>query len=629
MPLKKLEFKSGVNKERTQYSSEGGWFDSDKVRFRQGLPEKIGGWEQISTATFLGVCRSLWNWVTLGGQNIVGVGTHLKMYLELGTSYSDITPIRVTTNAGDITFAATDGSTAITITDTAHGALPNDFVTFSGAVSLGGVITAAILNKEYQIDDVVDTNDYKITALDANDAAIAANSSDTGNGGAAVIGAYQIPSGSDIEVPTAGWGGGAYGIGVWSTGETTTSNLRLWGQSNFGEDLLFNPRGGGLYYWDATNLVATRGVNVTSLTGATDVPTLVLFSLVSDINRFAFVFGCNAAGTSTLDPLLIRWSDKEDVADWTPTATNESGDLRLSHGSRIVTATQARQEVLVWTDTALYGLQYLGPPEGWGAQILGTNSSIISPNAAAYVGNTAFWMGQDKFYFYDGTVQTLICDVRRFIYNDINETQLGQTFSGIVEEFNEVWWFYCSAGVTAIDKYVLYNYVEKSWAVGTLARTAWVDSGLRTNPLAATYTNNLVYHELGNDDKETGTTAAIAAEITSSEIDLDDGDKFMFINRMLPDVTFEGSDAASPALTMELKPMTNAGSGFLATPSEGGNSSATVTRTSTSVIEQFTDQVYVRVRGRQLVVKVSSSAEGVAWQLGSPRVDMRPDGRRG
>jgi hypothetical protein len=629
MPLKKVELTPGVNKERTQYSSEGGWFDADKVRFRQGLPEKIGGWERFSSATFLGVARSLWNWVTLSGNNLVGVGTHLKMYIEQGTAYNDITPIRSTTAAGDVTFAATNGSSSITVSDTAHGVLPDDFVTFSGSASLGGVITATILDKEYQIDSVTDVDNYVITALDASDVALAANASDTGDGGAAVVGAYQIGTGSEIEVPTAGWGGGGFGIGVWSIGETTTSNLRLWGQSNFGEDLLFNPRGGGLYYWDATNLVGTRGVNVTSLSGASDVPTLVLFSLVSDINRFAFAFGVNAAGSATIDPLLIRWSDQEDVADWTSTALNQAGSLRLTRGSRIITAVQARQEVLVWTDAALYGLQYLGAPDGWGAQILGDNTSIVSPNAAAYSHNKAFWMGRDKFYMYDGTVQPLVCDVRRHIYNDINVTQYGQTFSGIIEEFNEVWWFYCSAGSTTVDRYVIYNYVEGIWVNGTMARTAWLDSGLRTNPMAATYTKNLVYHERGCDDNETGTTAAISADITSTEFDLDDGDQFMFIKRILPDMTFDGSDAASPALSMELKPMTNSGSGYLSTPSEGGNSSATVTRTSTSVIEQFTGQVYVRVRGRQMVMKISSSAEGVAWQLGAPRLDMRPDGHRG
>lgn len=629
MTIQKIKVQGGVNKERTQYSTEGGWFDADKVRFRQGYPEKIGGWERLSAATFLGVCRSLWNWVTLSGNNIVGVGTNLKFYLELGTAYHDITPLRVTTAAGDVTFAATNGSSSITVADTAHGAFPGNFVTFSGSASLGGVITATILDKEYQVDSLVDADSYIIIALDASDVAIEANASDTGNGGAGVVGAYQIATGSGIELPTAGWGAGGLGLGTWGEGENTASGLRLWSQSNFGEDLLFNPRGGGLYYWDATNLVATRGVNVTSLAGASDVPTKVIFSLVSDINRFAFAFGVNTLGSTTLDPMLIRWSDKEDVADWTPTPLNEAGDLRISHGSRIVAATQARQEMLVWTDSALYGFQYLGAPEGWGAQLLGDNISIISPNAAAYVDNKSYWMGRDKFYTYDGTVRTLVCNLRRHVFTDINASQMGQTFTGVIEEFHEIWWFYCSNDSDTVDLYVLFNYVDNTWANGTLARTAWLDSGLRTNPVAATYSNNLVYHEVGNDDNETGTVVPIDAQITSSEIDLEDGNSFMFINRALPDITFDGSTADSPAASLEIKPLKNSGSGFNSPLSEGGNSSATITRTATSVIEQFTGQVFVRVRGRQMVVKISSSDLGVAWQAGDMRVDMRPDGRRG
>lgn len=628
MPIKKLVIKGGINRERTQYSTEGGWYDGDKVRFRQGEPEKIGGWQRLSDNVFLGICRSLWNWVTLAGKNIVGVGTNLKFYLELGTQYYDVTPIRSTTAAGAVTFAATTGSSVLTVSDTAHGALTNDFVTFSGASSLGGLIVASALNQEYQIASLVDDDSYTVVAKDTNGATLTANASDTGNGGASVVGAYQINTGNEIAVPLAGYGAGGFGLGTWGFGTVTTRPLRIWAQSNFGEDLLFNYIGGDLFYWDATNGVITRAVYVSALAGASDVPTAVNYSLVSDINRFAFAFGVNPVGSSVLDPMLIRWSDKEDVADWTSTTLNEAGELRVSHGSRITTALQARQEVLVWTDSAMYGLQYLGAPEGWGAQLLGDNTSIISQNAAAYVGNMAFWMGRDKFYMYDGTVQTLPCDVRRYIYTDINATQFEQVFAGIVEQFSEVWWFYCSSGSDTIDSYVLYNYVEHVWAIGTLTRTAWIDSGLRTNPVAATYSNNLVYHEVGNDNNETA-NEAIEAYITSSEIDLDDGHQFMFIKRVLPDVTFEGSAASSPAIIMELKPMNNAGSGYTTPASQGGNSSGTVTRTSTSVIEQFTEEVFVRVRGRQMVVKISSTGLGVAWQLGAARYDIRPDGRRG
>ena len=628
MPYKKIQIRPGVNRENTRYTTEGGWYESDKIRFRQGSPEKIGGWERISTYTFLGVCRSLWNWVTLGGQNIVSVGTEIKYYIERGGFYYDVTPLRDTTAAGDVTFAAVDGDATLTVTDTAHGATAGSYVTFSGATSLGGNIIADVLNQEYEIATIVDDDNYTIEAKDTSGATVTANSSDTGNGGASVVGAYQINIGSDVNLPLIGWGGGGYGLGTWGFGATSTMSMRLWSQSNFGEDLLFAYRGGGLYYWDATNGVTTRAVDATALSGASDVPVIVNYTSVSDIYRFAFAFGCNDSGSSTLDPMLIRWSDQEDVANWTPAATNQAGSLRVSHGSEIITALQARQEVLVWTDSTLYGLQYLGAPEVWGAQLLGDNISIASQNATAYVGGTAFWMGRDKFYIYDGTVKPLVCNVKRYVFNDLNKEQYEQVIVGTNEAFNEVWWFYPSAGSETIDKYVVYNYVENIWYYGSLARTAWLDSGLRDNPIAATYNNKLVYHEVGTDDNEGTEAVAINAYITSSEFDLDDGHQFMFINRMLPDVTFEGSSTDSPAISMTLSPLKNSGAGYTSPASTGGNSSATVTRTATVPIEEFTGQVYVRVRGRQMVIKVESTAEGVAWQLGSPRFDMRPDGRR-
>ena len=404
--------------------------------------------------------------------------------------------------------------------------------------------------------------------------------------------------------------------------------MRLWSQGNFGENLLFAYRGGGLYYWVASGTETTPAVNVTTLPGASAVPTVVNYTTVSDIYRFAFAFGCNDYGETALDPMLIRWSAKEDVANWSPAATNEAGSLRVSNGSEIVTCMQARQELLVWTNSALYGLQYLGAPEVWGAQLLGGNISIASQNAAVYVAGTAFWMGVDKFYTFDGTAKPLICNLRRYVFSDINEEQYKQVIAGTNEAFNEVWWFYPSTDSTTNDRYVVYNYVEGIWYYGTLARTAWLDSGLRDNPLAATYNNNLVYHEVGTDNKETSETAPINAYITSSEFDLDEGDRFMLVSRVLPDVTFEGSTADTPAISMTFTPLINAGSGYTTPASTGGNSSTAVTRSATVPIETFTGQAYLRVRGRQMVVKVESTAEGVAWQLGSPRFDMRPDGRR-
>ena len=629
MPLKKLIFKPGINREVTRYTNEGGWYECDKVRFRQGFPEKIGGWSQISGTTFLGVCRSLWNWVTLGSINLIGVGTHLKFYLEQGGGYNDITPIRETTAAGDVTFAATSGDATLTVTDNGHGARVNDFVTFSGAVSLGGNITADILNQEYQITVVIDDDNYEVEAKDnVTGAPVLADGSDTGNGGAAVVGAYQIRTGESYEVPLSGWGGGTWGAGVWGTGGISTEAIRLWSQSNFGEDLIFGPRGGDIFYWDATNGVSTRGVYLSSLAGASDVPTQQNFILVSDINRFVFCFGTNDVGTATVDPMLIRWSDQEDPANWTPASTNQAGSLRLSRGTRIVSAKQSRQEVLVWTNSSLYSLQYQGAPAVWGAQLVGDNISIASQNAVAFASGVAFWMGKDKFYMYDGRSQPLKCDVRRFVFGDFNELQYDQVFAGTNEAFHEVWWFYCSLGSDNVDKYVVYNYLEQTWYYGTMGRTAWLDSGLRDYPLAATYSYNLVNHELGTDDNETGTPVPITATITSGQFDLDDGDKFAFIWRIMPDVTFDGSTATSPAATMSLLPLANSGSGYNNPLSEGGSNSGAVTRTATVPIEQFTGQVNTRVRGRQMSLKMESTDLGVKWQLGSPRVDMRPDGRR-
>ena len=629
MALKKLLFKPGINREVTRYSNEGGWYECDKVRFRQGYPEKIGGWNRISATTYLGICRSLWNWVTLGSISLIGVGTHLKFYLEQGGGYNDITPIRETTSAGDVTFSATSGDSTLTVTDTGHGARLNDFVTFSGAVSLGGNIDADVLNQEYQITVIVDADTYEVEAKDdVTGVAVTANTSDTGSGGAAVVGEYQIRTGEAYEVPLTGWGGGTWSAGVWGTGGVSTEGIRLWSQSNFGEDLIFGPRGGDIYYWDATNNVSTRAVALQDVSGASDVPTQQNLLLVSDINRFVFAFGTNDVGTATVDPMLIRWSDQEDATNWTPASTNQAGSLRLSRGTEIVAARQARQEVLVWTNSSLYSLQYVGAPGVWGAQIVGDNISVISQNAVAYANGIAFWMGQDKFYMYDGRTQTLKCDVRKYVFEDLNHLQFDQVFAGTVEAFHEIWWFYCSENSNTVDKYVVFNYLEQTWYYGTMDRTAWLDSGLRDYPLAATYSNNLVEHEFGTDNNEGVDPVAIEAYITSGQFDIDDGDKFALIRRIMPDMSFEGSTATSPAATMTLYPLANSGSGYNSPLSESGNSGGSVTRSATVPVEAFTGQIDTRVRGRQMSVKVESNAEGVKWQLGSPRVDMRPDGRR-
>jgi hypothetical protein len=613
--LKKVQITPGVNRENTRYANEGKWYESDKVRFRQGTPEKIGGWQRFSSETFLGVCRSLFNWVTLGGQNLIGVGTNLKFYIERGGAYYDVTPIRSSVTLTD-PFDTTNGSPIVLVTDTAHGGITGDFVTFSGATAVGGLT----LNGEFEIT-VLTANTYNITA--------SSNASSTANGGGTVTAAYQINIGNELAVPFSGWSAGGFGLGTWGFGGTTTVEMRLWSQSNFGEDLIFAPRGGGLFYWDASSGVATRAVNVSSLGGASGVPTVVNYAVVSDINRFVLAFGCNEIGSSTLDPMLIRWSDQEDAGMWTPSATNQAGSLRLSRGAQIISALQARQEILVWTDTSLYSLQYLGAPDVWGAQILGDNISIAGPNSVVYANSIAYWMGRDKFYRYDGTVVPLPCDVRRYVFTDFNQDQYYQVFAGTNQSFNEVWWFYCSADSTEVDRYVVYNYVENLWHYGTLRRTAWIDAKLRDYPIAATYSHNLVLQEIGTDCNETGTAFPINAYILSSEFDMDDGDHFVLINRVLPDVTFEGSTADSPAITMTLLPLSNSGSGYNSPLSEGGNSSNAITRTATIPIEKFTGQVFTRIRGRQFAMRVESTALGVSWQLGASRLDMKLDGRRG
>ena len=708
MALKKIIFKPGVNRENTRYTTEGGWYECDKVRFRQGTPEKIGGWIQLSANTFLGVCRALWNWITLGGANLIAVGTNLKYYIEVGGGYNDITPLKyhtatdtvnnpfdtqtssniitvndtgsnvqvgdlvdisgvtttldgipavefntrhtvtarisanqyqieVLTNAttglsgigGNVTFnyvnywveltnpyTTVNGSNIVTVNAPSHGAITGNFVTFQPPVTFNGVT----IDGEYQIT-VINSGSYTIQA--------STNASASGTYIGTTFAEYQIDVGPEFQVPLFGWGAGPWGGGGWGVGESILYGLRLWSQTNFGEDLVFAPRGGGLYYWDATGGVTARGVNAASLVGASDVPTTLLYTTVSDASRFVFAFGCNDYGSTTIDPMLIRWSDQESVTMWTPQPTNQAGSLRLSHGSEIYSAWQVRQEIVVFTDSSIYSLQYLGPPAVWGSQLLGDNISIIGPNAAALASGVLYWMGRDKFYKYDGSVTTLSCDLRQYIFSDINLSQEFQVFASTNEGFNEVWWFYCAAGETTVSKYVVYNYLENIWFYGTLERSAWLDTGLRDYPIAATYAKNLVYQENGVDDGTTLPAVPFYSYIQSSEFDIDDGHNFGFIWRILPDITFRQSTATSPQVTMTLIPLQNSGAGYNTPPSVGGDDNATVVRSSTVPVEQFTGQVYVRVRGRQLVFKVEGEQLGLQWQLGAPRIDIRPDGRRG
>jgi hypothetical protein len=558
--------------------------------------------------------------VTLGGQNLLAVGTNLKYYIESGGAYNDITPLRKTpATLVNNPFATTSGSTTVVVTDATGGYINGDFVTFSGATAVAGLT----LNGEYQLSTIgASTTTYEITA------ASAANATTTG-GGAAVVAAYQVNVGTAFAIPLVGWGAGAWGSGTWGIGSASTNQMRIWSQANFGEDLIFGPNGGQIYIWKANTSLTTRGVLISSLVGASSVPTVQNLILISDSSRFTFAFGCNDYGSADQNPTLIRWSDQEDYLEWFPAATNQAGSLQLSHGSKIVTALQSRQEILVWTDSSLYSMQYQGPPAVWGAQLLADNISIAGPNACAIASGVTYWMGIDKFYKYDGRTQTLRCDLRQYIFQDINLEQAAQIFASTNEGFNEVWFFYCSANSFTIDKYVTYNYAEDVWAYGTMARTAWLDSALRQHPMAATYSYNIVFHEQGNDDNETGTTLPINAVIETTEFDIDDGDHFGFVWRIVPDITFRGSDTASPQVTMTLIPMQNSGSGYNSPISLGGNSDATIVRTATVPIEEFTGQVYVRVRGRQMIMKIESNQLGCAWQLGSPRIDIKQDGRRG
>jgi hypothetical protein len=626
MPLKKLVMKTGVNKENTRYFNEGGWYSCDKIRFRQGSPEKIGGWQQITNDQFLGIGRSLWAWASLVGAKYIGIGTNLKYYIALagGGVYNDITPVRKTTTLNN-PFTG-DGTSTVTVTDVAHGGITGDYVTYSGATGT----YASTFNAEFQIT-VLTADTYTITA----GSAIAAGT----YGGATVLAAYQINIGDAIQTPLTGWDAGGWGLGTWGNGSTSTSSIRIWNHYNFGEDLIFGPKDGPMYYWDQTSGLTSRGVALTSLSGASEVPTVQRLFMVSDKSRIVLAFGCNEIGSAVQDPMLIRWSDQESAVNWKPAITNQAGSLRLSHGSAIQSIAQVRQEILVWTDTALYSMQYLGPPEVYSTQLLSDNISIISDRAWATAAGVTYWMGNEKFYMYDGRTQNLVCDLRQFIFSDINFNQLEQVFAGTNEQFNEVWWFYCSANSTTVDRYIIFNYVEKAWYYGNLSRTAWIDTSVSSNvPIAADYNSRLINHETGLDDNATSTTLPIEAYITSSEFDIEDGHNLGFVWRVLPDVNFTGSASESPTMNLTLLPLQNSGSGYTrgVTPvasvtsdmSVAGENSYPVVRGSTVPVDRYTGQVNIRVRGRQMSIKAASDQIGVQWQLGACRIDIRPDGRK-
>lgn len=618
MAFNKVIFKPGINKEVTPYAAEGQWIDCDKVRFRAGFPEKIGGWQRLSTQTFMGTCRAIFGWATRGGLRLLGVGTNLKYYVAGNGVYHDITPLRSTTGVGDVTFDATSGSAVVVVMDVGHGASAGDFVTFSGAVSLGGAITAVVLNREYRVGTVLTVDSYTI------DAGVNATAGDTGNGGAATVGAYQIPVGASTTAPISGWGAGPWGAGPWGVGTPGLQVLRLWNHANFGEDLIFGPRGGGLYYWDSSAGFGVRGVQLTG----NDTPTSHLALIVSDVSRFVIALGCNDLTGPALDPMLVRWSDQEQPAFWTPAITNQAGGQTLSNGSRIITGRQNKQEILIWTDTALYSMQYQGPPAVWGFQLMGENTSIISTQAAAVSNGVAYWMGRDRFYRYDGRVQELPCSLQRFVFGDVNFSQIEQIVCGTSEGFNEIWWHYPSLGSLTNSRYVIYNYAQGVWYHGTLTRTAWFYSALYGHPMAAV-DNTIVEHEVGVDSNVDGNVQPILSHIVSAPMAFGNGDQYTLINRVLPDMTFLGSATPSPQVTMELTPLKKPGSGYTSPRSQGGNSSGAVVRSAAAPVEIFTEQINLRVRGRMISLKVRSEDAGVMWQLGTPLTDARADGRNG
>jgi hypothetical protein len=698
MPLQKLQFKPGINRESTNYSNEGGWFDCDKIRFRSGYPEKIGGWTQQNPAQYLGVARALWAWVDLAGNNFIGVGTNLKYYIQSG-SYYDVTPI-VTTNtlvnkcatafstlnggitatattltltstasfpstggiiridSEDISYVGVTGATltglirgvnsttaavhntaanvggyTVTITDVSYNPFAGDFLTITGGTPFGGIT----LSGEYIVTGVPSASTYTITA-----ATFATSPQVSATGGTIVV-AYQLPVGTNIAVFGTGWGTGTWGRGSWGSGFSSvlSSQLRLWSNDNYGQNLLIAPRTGAIYYWLASSGLGTRAQPLDTLATAagrdgTFVPNNVYQVLSAPIQQFVICMGSNpyqvATPNTTFNPLLVRWSDQADEYQWVPAVTNQAGEFALSNGSEIIGARTTRQEILIWTDTALYSMQYLGAPYVWGFQILMDNLSIMSPNAMVTVNNVTYWMGRDKFYMYTGRVETLPCTVRQYVFQDVNIDQNYQIFAASNEGYNEVWWFYVSndtVGGTVIDKYVIYNYLDQVWYFGSMARTAWLDTSLQLYPLAADYNSRLLFHESGVNDNSTTATLPITAYIQSSDFDIGDGHNFGFVWRILPDLNFNGSNVSSPSVTMTVLPRVNSGTAYGSADSPKVQSSNVYSNTQNFYnIQEFTGQVYTRIRGRQMAFKIESNTVGVAWQLGAPRIDIRPDGRR-
>jgi hypothetical protein len=620
MALTKLVFRPGINRETTAYANEGGWFDCNLVRFRAGKPESIGGWTRYTRAQMLGTGRSLLTWTSLDGTIYTGMGTNLKYYVIRGGGLNDITPIRETTTAGEITFAATDGSAVITVSDTSNGVFLNDFVTFSGAASLGGNITALILNTEHQVTRVVDADTYEITV------SVAANASDIGDGGASVVGAYQINTGLDTSVFGTGWGTGAWSRGTWGSGSATTipgAQLRVWSQDNYGEDLIICVQDGSIFYWDESGGLAARAVALEDLAGAQAAPTVAKTVIVSERDRHVIAFGCDPeADPGVQDPLIIRFSDQENPAEWRSLPTTTAGELRIGTGSEIIGAIQTKQQIIVFTDVSVHAMQYIGDPFTFGIQEVSSSVSIMSPNAMVAVGDVVFWMGKNEFYSYDGAVIQIPCDVKEYVFSGLNVAQQLKVYAGHSSSFSEVWWFYPSSSSQENDSYVVYNYEQKVWYYGTLSRTAWQDRNVLSFPTAISPDGYVYYQENGLDDGSANPPVALAPYIESSVVDMGDGDQFMFATRVIPDLTFRNSTNVAPTATLTLKARNFPGGAYFATDSDP------VVKTASHPVEQFTNQLFTRLRGRSISLRIESNQTGTAWRLGDPRVDLRTDGRK-
>ena len=627
MPFIKLDFKPGVNRDQTNYRNEGGWWACDKIRFLSGQPQKIGGWLQIFNDTFLGICRQMFGWITTNSDNFLALGTTKKVYIESGTTFYDITPLRATTTAGDVTFAATNGSSVITVSDTAFGSSAGDFVTFSGVdangLGVGGNITQAVLEQNYEIATVINANSYTIIAKSPTTGLpVTANSSDSGNGGASVVGEYEIPVGNEINFIGYGWGAGAWSRGSWGSGSPTPVVItqRDWWFDNFDNDLVMNIRNGPIYYWVYNAIPsANRAVLLSSIMGATDVPDSAMQTLISQNDKHLLAFGCQPynASPGVFDPLLIRWASQDDPLMWEPLPTNSAGFIRVSRGSTIVRAIASRQEIVVFTDSTVYSLQFLGTSDVFSLQELGDNTSIIGPRAVTTINNVVYWMGQDKFYMYGGRVETLPCTLRNHVFQNINFNQADQIVCSTNEAYTEVWWFYPSANSNTNDSYVVYNYLERIWYYGSMARTAWIDNPLREYPQAVGYEQLLFNQEIGND----ANGAPLEAYIESSDFDLVDGEHFMLTRRMIPDISFDNSQSSTPEVTLAIRPRNFPGS----TQQADSFDSQRVIRSS---VGTYTNEIFVRARARQMALKISSDGLGVQWQLGSPRLDARPDGKQ-